>query len=269
MRHAIVLFAMLFVVIVICEALSGSRLKRYASRNFLNDMLYGLFYQGGIYTLFIYEPFFNSLRPKLAILDLHLQARWPAYLCLPIYFVVADLFAYWLHRLQHTRFLWPFHSVHHAQQQLTFITFFRFHFVDYFTANAVGTIPLLVLGASPRVWAPIGFAQWFLQAIQHSELNWRLGPFHRVIVGPVFHSIHHSPEPKFLNKNFGMSFSFWDFLFGTSVNAEERCTVSVVTGLAMPETIFGQFIVPFRMLYVQVLRAAGRAPSTLSTLSEN
>jgi hypothetical protein len=66
-----------------------------------------------------------------------------------------------------------------------------------------------------------------------------------------------------------MSFSFWDFLFGTAVNAEEGCTVSGVTGLAMPETILGQFIVPFRMLYVQVLRAAGRAPSTLSTLSEN
>lgn len=110
MRHAIVLFAMLFVMIVICEALSGSRLKRYASRNFLNDTLYGLFYQGGIYTLFIYEPFFNSLRPKLAILDLHLQARWPAYLYLPIFFVVADLFGYWMHRLRHTRFLWPFHT---------------------------------------------------------------------------------------------------------------------------------------------------------------
>jgi sterol desaturase/sphingolipid hydroxylase (fatty acid hydroxylase superfamily) len=268
MRHAIIFFAMLFLVIVICEALSGSRLKRYASRNFLNDMLYGLFYRGGIYTLFIYDPFFNSIRPKLALLDLQLLAKWPVYLSLPIFFVVADLFGYWFHRLLHTRFLWPFHSVHHAQHQLTFVTFYRFHFVDYFVANTVGIVPLLLLGAPPQVWAPIGFAQWFLQAIQHSELNWRMGPFYRAIVGPVFHSIHHSPEPQFFNKNFGMTFSFWDFLFGTAVDEQERCLISGVTGLAMPETIFGQFTYPFRMLH-GLLLGGNRRDSADSTRSDN
>jgi sterol desaturase/sphingolipid hydroxylase (fatty acid hydroxylase superfamily) len=256
MRHAVVLFAMLFVVVAICEVLSGARLKRYASRNFLNDTLYALFYQGGIYSLFVYEPFFHALRPKLAILDLHLLAKWPAYGYLPIYFVVADLFGYWMHRLQHTRFLWPFHSVHHSQQTLTFITFYRFHLIDFFMAQVVGTIPLLLLGAPPHVWPAIGFGQWFLQAIQHSELNWRLGPFYRAIVGPVFHSIHHSPEPKYFNKNFAMAFSFWDFLFGTGVDAKQRCTVYGVTGLAMPETIFAQCTMPFRMLYELVVRGS-------------
>jgi sterol desaturase/sphingolipid hydroxylase (fatty acid hydroxylase superfamily) len=71
-------------------------------------------------------------------------------------------------------------------------------------ANAVGIIPLLLLGAPPRVWAPIGFAQWFLQAIQHSELNWRLGPFYRAIVGPVFHSIHPLTGAEVLQQE------FWD-----------------------------------------------------------
>jgi sterol desaturase/sphingolipid hydroxylase (fatty acid hydroxylase superfamily) len=76
----------------------------------------------------------------------------------------------------------------------------------------------------------------------------------------VFHSIHHSTEPKFFNKNFAMAFSFWDFLFGTGVDAKERCTVYGVNGLAMPETIFGQCIMPFRMLYAQVLRGSRPGP---------
>jgi sterol desaturase/sphingolipid hydroxylase (fatty acid hydroxylase superfamily) len=174
---------------------------------------------------------------------------------LPIYFLVTDLLGYWIHRLQHTRFFWPFHSVHHSQQTLTFVTFYRFHFVEEFFANAAAIIPLLLLGAPPKVWLPISFLQWFLQAIQHSELNWRMGPLYRAIAGPVFHSIHHSPDPKYFNKNFGMAFSFWDFLFGTAVDAPDRCRNYGVAGLNMPETILGQFLMPFRMLYRQRIAA--------------
>jgi sterol desaturase/sphingolipid hydroxylase (fatty acid hydroxylase superfamily) len=255
MRAGLVLFAGLFLVIVFFEAISRASLKRYMSRNFLNDLLYGLFYRGGAYTLFVYEPFFNSLRPKLAIIDLHLLGGIPSYWSLPIYFLVTDLLGYWIHRLQHTRFFWPFHSVHHSQETLTFVTFYRFHFVEEFFANAAAIIPLLLLGAPPKVWLPISFLQWFLQAIQHSELNWRMGPLYRAIAGPVFHSIHHSPDPKYFNKNFGMAFSFWDFLFGTAVDAPDRCRNYGVAGLNMPETILGQFLMPFRMLYRQRIAA--------------
>jgi sterol desaturase/sphingolipid hydroxylase (fatty acid hydroxylase superfamily) len=214
MRAGLVLFAGLFLVIVFFEAISRASLKRYMSRNFLNDLLYGLFYRGGAYTLFVYEPFFNSLRPKLAIIDLHLLGGIPSYWSLPIYFLVTDLLGYWIHRLQHTRFFWPFHSVHHSQQTLTFVTFYRFHFVEEFFANAAAIIPLLLLGAPPKVWLPISFLQWFLQAIQHSELNWRMGPLCRAIAGPVFHSIHHSPD-----QNTSTRTSGWLSVSGISYSA--------------------------------------------------
>ena len=251
MRSTALLLAGLFVAVVICEAFSGARLSRYLSRNFLNDLLYCFFYRGGIYTLFVYQPVFERLRPKLAILDLHLLGRMPAYCSFPIFLLCSDLFGYWIHRLQHTRYLWPFHCVHHSQQQLTFASFYRFHFVDQFLANTAAMLPLLLLGAPPKMWIPVSLLQWFLQAIQHSELNWRMGPLFRVISGPVFHSVHHSPEPRFRNKNFGMALSMWDFLFGTAVDAQERCRVYGVDGLAMPETIHGQFAMPFRMAYMQ------------------
>jgi sterol desaturase/sphingolipid hydroxylase (fatty acid hydroxylase superfamily) len=265
---AVLLFTVLFVAVAVCEAVAGASLKRYLSRNFLNDLLYALFYQGGVYTLFVYQPFFNALRPKLAIIDLHLLNQLPVYWSVPIYFLMIDFFGYWVHRLQHTRLFWPFHSVHHSQQRLTFVTFYRFHFFEEFIANTAAIIPVLLLGAPTKLWLPIRFIQWFLQAIQHSELNWRMGPLYRAIAGPVFHSIHHSPDPKYFNKNFGMAFSFWDFLFGTAVDAPNRCRIYGVTGLDMPETISGQFLTPFRMLYRQSIatpnaeqHAIPRAPS--------
>src|SRR5260370_7638392 len=195
MRSGFLLFAGLFLVIAFFEALSRASLKRYVSRNFLNDLLYALFYRGGVYTLFVYQPFFNALRPKLAIIDLHLLNQLPVYWSLPIYFLITDLFGYWIHRLQHTRFFWPFHSVHHSQQKLTFVTFYRFHFVEEFMANASAIVPLLLLGAPPKVWLPIRFFQWFLQGIQHSELNWSIAPLYPATAEPVFHSPHHSPPP--------------------------------------------------------------------------
>ena len=268
MAAAILLFAGLLVVIALCEAKGGASLKRYASRNVLNDLLYGLFYQGGLYALLVYTPFFDSVQAKLSLFDLHLLSRMPAYVSLPVYFLVIDFCAYWIHRLQHTRVLWPFHSVHHSQRQLSLFTQYRFHLLEQFMTSAAVIIPLMILGAHPRVWLPLQFLEYFLAALPHAELNWRLGPLYRVLNGPVFHSIHHSPEPRFFNKNFGMVFSFWDFLFGTAVDAPDRCRIYGVAGLDMPETISGQFLTPFRMLYRQSIatpnaeqHAIPRAPS--------
>jgi sterol desaturase/sphingolipid hydroxylase (fatty acid hydroxylase superfamily) len=265
----VVLLSALFVVVATCEAFSGASLRRYLTRNFLNDLLYALFYKGGAYSLFVYQPFFRAIRPKLAIIDLHLLGRLPIFWSVLLFFLVTDLVGYWMHRLQHSRFFWPFHSVHHSQKNLTFVTVFRFHFVEQFIGNAAGIVPTLLLGVPPQFWLPFGFVQWLMSALQHAELNWRMGPLYRWIAGPVFHSIHHSTEPQYFNKNFGMAFSFWDFLFGTAVDAPERCRVYGVTSLDMPETISGQFMKPFRMLYQRTVGSADTehdpAPSEPST----
>ncbi len=268
MAAAIVLFAGLFIVIAPCEAKAGVSVKRYATRNVFNDLIYSLFYQGGIYILLIYTPFFDLVRGRLSLFDLHLVDRMPAYLSLPLYFLAMDFYGYWIHRLQHTRLFWPFHSVHHSQTQLSFFTLFRFHLLEQFWTGAIVIIPVLFLGVQPKTWLPLQFLHNLLTALPHAELNWRLGPLYRVLNGPVFHSFHHSPDPKYFNKNFGMFFSFWDFLFGTAVDAPDRCRIYGVAGLDMPETISRQFVTPFRMLYRQSFatpnpeqHAVPRAPS--------
>jgi sterol desaturase/sphingolipid hydroxylase (fatty acid hydroxylase superfamily) len=252
---ALLMFAAIFFAAAFFEKRAGASLKRYLSRGFFNDLLYGLFYQGGVYSLFIYQPWLNSLRPTLAVIDVNLLGSLPAYVSLPVYFLIVDLMGYLLHRLYHTRWLWPFHSVHHSQENMTYLTSFRFHIVEQFLSNSAAIIPMLLLGAPAKVWLPVTVFGWMLQMSQHSELDWRMGPFYRVFAGPVFHSIHHSTDPAYFNKNFGMMFSFWDFLFGTAVDAPVRCRVYGVTGLEMPETVRGQFATPFRAVYRQILPA--------------
>src|SRR5713226_10627307 len=70
MAAAILLFAVLLIVIGLYEAKAGASLKRYTSRDVLNDLLYGLFYQGGLYPLLVYTPFFAFVRAKLSLFDL-------------------------------------------------------------------------------------------------------------------------------------------------------------------------------------------------------
>jgi sterol desaturase/sphingolipid hydroxylase (fatty acid hydroxylase superfamily) len=249
MKHMTALLAVIVAVIALIELHSGAVMRRYLTRNFLNDVLYGLFYHGGFYTLFVYDPIFNSMRPKLALFDVHFLNTLPTYASLPLFYLITDLFGYWIHRLQHTRYFWPFHSVRHAPQQLTCLAFSRFHLVDQFIANLSVYIPLLLLGAPPKLWLPIRLLQWFLQGIQHAELDWRFGPLYGVIAGPVFHSVHHSTERQHFSKNFGMAFSFWDFLFGTAVTVQHRCQIYGVAGLDIPENILVQFATPFRLLH--------------------
>lgn len=40
---------------------------------------------------------------------------------------VGDFIAYWRHRLEHTRWLWPAHAIHHSDTEVSWLTLLRFH----------------------------------------------------------------------------------------------------------------------------------------------
>lgn len=164
-----------------------------------------------------------------------------------LWFLVADLTAYWVHRLQHvSRFVWAFHSTHHAQEQLNFATTTRFHPVDHFLSNA-NFFLVLMLGASPLNWLPIYLTMDFIATTQHSQIKWRFGPLSRIFVTPRFHSFHHSVDPRHHNKNFGAFLSIWDHMFGTAVDAPEQPVEYGLPDVKMP-TLLSTFVVPFRLL---------------------
>jgi sterol desaturase/sphingolipid hydroxylase (fatty acid hydroxylase superfamily) len=244
-----VLICIFATVIVVLEGLSSGDLTRYRSRQFLNDLAYSFFYQGGIYNLLIYVPVFSTLQQRLTWADLHVLSALPPVAAFVAYWLIADFLGYWLHRLQHaTPFLWAFHSVHHAPTRITFLTSNRNHLVDQFMANIIMFVPILVLGVPRTIWLPFVVAQTMLEALQHAELSWRYGHLYRVIVSPLFHNLHHSTAASEYNGNYAKILALWDFVFGTAVDRDRLPAAYGIDGIEIPERLTAQFAAPFRLL---------------------
>ena len=246
-RFAIVT-ALLFAVMLVCEFINGVDFHRYLTRNFLTDLLYRFFYTGGVYTALFYSPLLNLARVRLAFLDVEIVHRMPLAASLLVYWLSLDLLNYWVHRFQHTRFWWRFHTIHHSQDVLTFTASHRFHVVDQLLAHVLSLTPALVLGVPIVAWIPYTFLLSFIDALHHSGLTWTLGPLRFILVSPVFHGVHHSTEATHCHRNYGGIFVFWDYLFGTALDAKERPARAGLDGWNVPESVIDHFFAPFRRL---------------------
>lgn len=146
--------------------------------------------------------------------------------------VLAMDFGVWLaHYLMHrVPLLWEFHKVHHAAEVLTPITSYRKHPVeDLFAISVSGAMSGIVYGlfrslaatpVSPLMAAGLNvvlFAFYILGFnLRHSHVWLSYGRIlHHVLVSPALHQIHHSNDSRHFNRNFGLIFAIWDWMFGT------------------------------------------------------
>lgn len=152
--------------------------------------------------------------------DAPLQNIWPhdasVLVQVMLMLVIAEFFRYWLHRTLHrNKILWKLHAVHHAAEKLYTINVGRFHPLDKGLQFLGDTLPFLLLGVSPEVFA----AYFVLYAIngfyQHSNSDVRLGPFNWIIAGPELHRWHHSAKLSEAHTNYGNNLIIWDAVFGT------------------------------------------------------
>ena len=246
-----------YIVCALIVLVAESRQKRdaavYRTRGALNDLAYAIFYQCSIYSL-IAMPLFALLVPRMGFLRVGLLLHLPPILALVICWLTFDFLNYWVHRLQHAVGpLWAFHSVHHAPEQLTFLSSNRIHFVEQLYVGVLMLVPAFILGIPQPRWLPILFLQLFSETLQHSRLGWSFGALHRFVVSPAFHAVHHSADPRHHNRNFGRVFSLWDALFGTLVVARQAVTRFGIDGMRVPERITAQFAHPFRMLALRLV----------------
>jgi sterol desaturase/sphingolipid hydroxylase (fatty acid hydroxylase superfamily) len=247
--YASVVFAVMFVIIYLLEWRQGADQSRYKSRTFACDVAYAFFYRGEIYTVFVLSLVLGLFEPHVQFLKLDLIKHVPAPLAYLTWWLTFDFFGYWMHRAQHhSRFLWAFHSVHHAPKELNFLQSFRLHVVEQLIANLVMYVPAVMIGMPARIILPVYMVQVFFESVQHSELHWRYGPFYRLVVSPGFHAFHHSAERRHYDRNFGKILSVWDFLFGTAVEREPRPTRFGIDGYEIPESLVQQFLSSFRYL---------------------
>lgn len=129
--------------------------------------------------------------------------------------VLNPLIFYLHHRLFHTRWLWPFHEIHHSADTLNLITNFRNHPLDVTVRSIFYALPAAVCGIHPFVIAGYSAVAGVVTCFQHSNLDWRLPWLERyVLIGSAGHRVHHGRADRYVDKNFGL-LVIWDRIFGT------------------------------------------------------
>jgi sterol desaturase/sphingolipid hydroxylase (fatty acid hydroxylase superfamily) len=134
-----------------------------------------------------------------------------------MFFVFADFLEYWFHRLSHEfEFLWQPHKYHHAATEFTVLTGNRVHSIESVLQHLFTLLPLVLLGAPLVYYAAIVAAKRVVDLLQHSMVPWTYGWVGRwLVMSPVGHRVHHSPELEHWDKNFGDITPLWDRIFGT------------------------------------------------------
>lgn len=133
--------------------------------------------------------------------------------------LLLDVWTYTWHRLNHTvPWLWRFHRLHHADEEMNVTTASRFH-IGEIVLSSLLRIPLLaLLGVGLEelaIYETLLFAvvQFHHANIALPEKADRL--LRLVIVTPALHRVHHSVVRAEADSNFSSLFSWWDRLFGS------------------------------------------------------
>lgn len=235
-------------VILAAEKRQKHDLSVYRTPNALNDLAYVVFYQCSIYNLLV-SPLFALLSPRLRFLRVGLLVPLHPVVAMVLCWLIFDFLNYWMHRLQHAVGpLWAFHSVHHTQTRLTFLSANRIHAVEQLYVGVLMIVPAFLLGIPQPRWLPLLLTQVFIETIQHARLTWTFGRMGGVVVSPAFHAIHHSADPAEYNGNYARVLSLWDGVFGTFVRSDRTTRRYGVDGMDVPETLLAQFLHPFRLL---------------------
>jgi sterol desaturase/sphingolipid hydroxylase (fatty acid hydroxylase superfamily) len=130
--------------------------------------------------------------------------------------LVLDLILYVRHRFVH-HFFWPYHTVHHAAREITWLTTLRLHPIDVFAMGLVFTTMAFFLGFSGEGIAMATVIQFHINRFVHSNISLDYGvPLRYIFVSPNMHRWHHAAgDPEAINKNFAIVFAWIDVLFGT------------------------------------------------------
>jgi sterol desaturase/sphingolipid hydroxylase (fatty acid hydroxylase superfamily) len=143
---------------------------------------------------------------------------WPAIVFIAN-FAILDLADYWRHRISH-RYGWWYgiHSLHHAEEQMTFWSDDRSHVLE----DAITYAWLIVVGVMigiPSLQFPFLILCFrFVGSLAHANTRVRYGWIgERILVSPQFHRTHHALRAAGRRScNYGTALPWWDILFGTA-----------------------------------------------------
>jgi sterol desaturase/sphingolipid hydroxylase (fatty acid hydroxylase superfamily) len=159
-----------------------------------------------------------------------------------------DFAAYWRHRAEHSKTLWPIHATHHADEAMNWLSLRRKHPLGQAFSSLLDTIPALALGLP--IWT-IGVALLVRSSwgyLAHADVPWTLGPVGKVLISPAAHRLHHIRDEKLMGANYGNTVTMWDQLFGTYVDPAPyiNCETGIEEGT---RGLMGELARPFEARY--------------------
>lgn len=168
--------------------------------------------------------------------------------------LATDLVWYWYHRLGHKiNILWAAHIVHHHSEEFNYTSAVRITVFQAFIRSAFWSV-LPLIGFQPKMVIPVLMFHGVYSFFTHTRLVGKLGLLEYVFITPSLHRVHHASDEKYLDKNFGDIFVFWDKLFGTFMAEEEEPHYGIVHGLETSSFLWQHF-----HYYLEIVVAFQRA----------
>lgn len=217
-QHSLMVVLFLSGAFLVIESVLPKKKNYYVltRKGFVVDLVYIFVYDFLLTFLVVYglDELLSEVMGGVIIYDLT-QHSW--LLLFPVIFILND-FVNWLgHLLLHkVPFLWKFHKIHHAQEELGFASTRHFHFMEYLVFRPLMYIPFHFLGVPPleyfviQIWMSYTFT-----FLSHANIKVNWGFINYIFITPETHYWHHARNVKSKHSvNYASILTIWDQLFG-------------------------------------------------------
>ncbi len=179
-----------------------------------------------------------------------LRASWPwvvpSFLA---YLLARDFLEYAIHRAQHKfKILWRMHSLHHSDEAIDLLTSARHCWIETLIKASLLYPLLAIMFRIPPPFVFIASTVYLANHLwAHSPVLISIGRFTSWVMNPQYHRLHHSTDPKHIDRNFCDLFPLWDLMFGTAAIPEGReFPPTGLTPSDTPPSVAAAFLWPFR-----------------------
>lgn len=170
--------------------------------------------------------------------------------------ILADFVWYWYHRLGHQiNIFWAAHIVHHHSEEFNFTAATRITTIQAFIRTPFWCF-LPLLGFHPNQVMVILVVHGAYSFFTHTQVVNAPKWLEKVFITPSLHGIHHASNEKYLDKNFGDVFVFWDKFFRTFMQEEEKPSYGITHPLNRSSFLWQHF-----HYYFEIFEAVKRETS--------
>jgi sterol desaturase/sphingolipid hydroxylase (fatty acid hydroxylase superfamily) len=245
-----------FALFALWETLVPRRaLAAPTGRRWLNHAILSILTSRGVFLIFRVGAVmvaYSVAGSRYGLLNREFLPAWSRY---ALAILLVDLSHYAHHYLYHAvPILWRVHQVHHSDPDYDWSTGLRFHPLEALLSQGGDLLVIALLAPPALAVLALEALEGALTLFQHANVVlpvWIESPLRRFLITPDMHRIHHSDAIAEQNTNYGVTFPWWDRLFGTYL--QEPASGHDKMGVGLPEipadqasSLVGMLAMPFR-----------------------